>query len=145
MVHSETHICQSLRITKLILDTSALLLSLNVRDWRRERDQPRESPASSGGFKACNCQLHRLWQDVEFVDMKFPQNNFVVCVYECVCKPLHSQREKNSRWGDELNVLFLVCMTWYKQHMHFGAAGWQSGWVHSSGTPLLQPLVINTQ
>lgn len=34
------------------------------------------SPANMSGFKACNCQLHRLRQDVEFVDMSFPHGNF---------------------------------------------------------------------
>lgn len=48
----------------------------------------------SAGFKACNCQLHRLRQDVEFVDTS------LFCTADCAPgvkegkKLPNSQREK---------------------------------------------------
>lgn len=59
---------------------------LSVKEERirkKIKNQQREAPTNSGGFKACNYQLHRLWQDVEFVDMSFLHSSFVPSANFC--------------------------------------------------------------
>lgn len=55
---------------------SGMYPCLNVKErGKKGKKERKESGKRSGGFKACNCQLHRLWQDAEFVDMSFLQRN----------------------------------------------------------------------